>query len=450
LAVKKKPKRRWMARVLVSLASILLVVLGLAGAVVLYAKITFEAAGPLAEDRIFMVSRGMSTPAIAQGLEEAGIISDENVFLAAAYATRNYRRMKAGEYLFAKNASMADVMALIVSGKELVYKVSVPEGWTVSQVVERVSAHESLAGEISEAPPEGSILPDTYLFRRGMTRERLIGEMREAQEKLLEDLWAKRAANLPFKTPEEALILASIVEKETAIPAERPLIAAVFLNRLRAGMRLQSDPTIIYGITGGKTRLDRPILKSDIETTTPFNTYRIAGLPPTPIANPGRESIAAVLNPIESKALYFVADGTGGHVFAESLEDHRKNVRKWRVVERALVEEADEAEAEAVAKADKTTPVTAEMPASADAAPEEEQASLADPPANEEPAPAESDSVAPQESASAEQPGVSSAPAAPAATAAQQKPNLPEREPGTTVVVSGKLVPIPEPRPQRN
>jgi UPF0755 protein len=443
LAVKKKPKRRWMARVLVSLASILLVILGVAGAAVLYAKITFEAPGPLAEDRIFMVNRGMSTPAIAEGLKEAGIISDENVFLAVAYTTRNHRRMKAGEYLFPKNASMADVMALIVSGKELVYKVSVPEGWTVWQVVERVSAHESLAGEIGEAPPEGSILPDTYLFRRGMTREGLIGEMRKAQEKLLDELWAERAPDLPLKTPEDALILASIVEKETAVPTERPLIAAVFLNRLRAGMRLQSDPTIIYGITRGKSKLERPILKSDIETVTPFNTYRIAGLPPTPIANPGRESIVAVLNPIESKALYFVADGTGGHVFAETLEDHRKNVRKWRVVERELAEEAGAAAAEA--KPDQAAPAAADAP-STDA----QASSLADPPSNDEPAAAESDAETGQESASVEQPSVSSEQIPPAATAAQQNSNPPPGRPGTTVVVSGKLVPIPEPRPQRN
>jgi peptidoglycan lytic transglycosylase G len=328
LADQKKPKRRSLSRVLVSLATILLIVSALAGAAALYAKTIFDAPGPLAENRILEVSRGTRTPEIARNLKQAGIISDDKVFLAAAYVTGNYRRMKAGEYLFQKNASMADVMSLIISGKELVYKVTVPEGWTTAQVIDRVSAHESLVGEIGDLPPEGAILPETYIFRRGMTRDGLIRQMRSAQEKLFDEIWAGRAPGLPFKTKEEALILASIVEKETSVPAERPQVAAVFINRLRAGMRLQSDPTIIYGITQGKTKLERPILRSDIDAATPYNTYRIAGLPPTPIANPGRESIAAVLNPIDTKDLYFVADGSGGHVFAATLEEHRKNVRK--------------------------------------------------------------------------------------------------------------------------
>jgi UPF0755 protein len=317
---------------LVSLAAILLVLGGLIGAAAFYAKTEFENPGPLAESRIFAVERGMSTPEIARALKEAGIIGDDKVFLAMAYATGNHARMRAGEYSIPGRASMAEVMDLIVSGKELVYKVTVPEGWTTAQVIERVSAHANLEGEIGDVPAEGAILPETYVFRRGMTRARLIDQMEAAQTKLFDELWEKRAPDLPFKTKEEALILASIVEKETAIPAERPLIAAVFINRLRRNMRLQSDPTIIYGITMGRTKLDRPILKSDIETVTPYNTYRIAGLPPTPIANPGKESIAAVLDPADSKALYFVADGSGGHVFAETLEEHRKNVRKWRVV----------------------------------------------------------------------------------------------------------------------
>jgi peptidoglycan lytic transglycosylase G len=376
------------------------------------------------------VSRGTRTPEIARNLKEAGIISDDKVFLAAAYITGSYRRMKAGEYLFQKNASMADVMSLIISGKELVYKVTVPEGWTTAQVIDRVSAHESLVGEIGDLPPEGAILPETYIFRRGMTRDGLIRQMRSAQEKLFDEIWAGRAPGLPFKTKEEALILASIVEKETSVPAERPQVAAVFINRLRAGMRLQSDPTIIYGITQGKTKLERPILRSDIDAATPYNTYRIAGLPPTPIANPGRESIAAVLNPIDTKDLYFVADGSGGHVFAATLEEHRKNVRKWRAVEKTFAAEADAA---------------ADAPEVSVAAPPESPV-VAEPPLTDEAAPAETAGYDTAEvTAAVRQPAARSQP--PAQT---QDTQVAGPRPGSLVIVSGRLVPIPAKRPQRN
>jgi UPF0755 protein len=240
-------------------------------------------------------------------------------------------------------------------------------------------------------------------------------------------MWAKRAPDLPFTTKEEALTLASIVEKETAIAAERPQVAAVFINRLRAGMRLQSDPTIIYGITKGRTKLDRPILKSDIEEKTPYNTYRIAGLPPTPIDNPGKESIAAVLNPIDSKALYFVADGSGGHVFAETLDEHHKNVRKWRVVEKSLAEE-DEAPSA-------TSPAN---PASLAI----ESPDALEPPAMDEMAPAESSDydTPPGEQEKANTVAGSSAPVAEAP---------PSYVPRRLVEVAGKRVPIPLKRPKK-
>jgi UPF0755 protein len=266
-----------------------------------------------------------------------------------------------------------------------------------------------------------------------MTRQTIIGQMRSAQEKLIDELWAKRAPDLPFKSKAEALILASIVEKETAVPAERPLVAAVFLNRLRKGMRLQSDPTIIYGITLGKTRLDRPILKSDIETATPYNTYRIAGLPPTPIANPGRESIAAVLNPIDGNALYFVADGSGGHVFADTLEEHRKNVRKWRVVEKSLAAEAAADDAEAIV----------ESPSP----PEPQTPALAEPPSMDQAAPAEipvpdgtTETPAAVPQVSLPEPAVETMPA----------PEIVGPKPGSLIMVSGRLVPIPAQRPRKN
>jgi UPF0755 protein len=428
VAAKKRPKRKSLGRVLVSLATYLLILLALAGGAALYGRTAFEAPGPSPEPRIFAIERGMRTPDIARELKRAGIISNEKIFLAAAYLTGKYRQMKAGEYQFEKHVSMASVMGLIVSGRELVFKLSVPEGWTTAQVIERVSAHESLTGDITQTPPEGAILPDTYVFRRGMTRDALLQQMRTAQGKLLDDMWAKRATDLPFTTKEEALTLASIVEKETAIAAERPQVAAVFINRLRAGMRLQSDPTIIYGITKGKTKLERPILKSDIEQTTPYNTNRIAGLPPTPIDNPGKESIAAVLNPIDSKALYFVADGSGGHVFAETLDEHHKNVRKWRVVEKSLAEEDEEPSA---------------TPPGDPASLAVESPEALEPPAMDEMAPAESSDYDAPLASEQENENAGAGSSAPAGEAP------PPYVPRLLVEVAGKRVPIPLKRPKK-
>jgi len=206
-------------------------------------------------------------------------------------------------------------------------------------VVEILNAQEELTGPIDRIPPEGSLLPETYTYPRGTARQEIIDKMLKDRTVVLEDLWAQRAPNLPFRTPEEAVILASIVEKETGRPDERRQVASVFMNRLKRGMRLQSDPTIIYGITGGKGPLGRPLYQSDIDRPTAYNTYQINGMPPTPIANPGRASLEATLNPADTDFLYFVADGTGGHVFASSLSEHTRNVARWRQVERRLREE---------------------------------------------------------------------------------------------------------------
>ncbi len=288
--------------------------------------------GPLRAEQRVLIPAGTGTREIAAMLEEKGIVHSSGLFLAALAVDRlrGVRgHLKAGEYAIPQGASIRDVISILRSGKALVHKVTIPEGFSVVQVLERLRRHPELTGEITIQPEEGSLLPDTYVFQRGETRDGIIRRMQEAQKRLLDELWPKRAPGLPFKTRREAVILASIVEKETGIPEERPRVAAVFINRLRKGIRLQSDPTIIYGITKGKP-LGRPIRKSEIEAKTPWNTYRFKGLPPTPIANPGRDSIAAVLNPAKTDDLYFVADGTGGHVFAATLEEHNRNVRKWR------------------------------------------------------------------------------------------------------------------------
>jgi UPF0755 protein len=241
--------------------------------------------------------------------------------------------LKAGEYEFKAHSSMRDVVATIVEGKVVAHQVSLPEGLTSQQMVARLLQDDILAGDIKEIPREGSLLPDTYNFARGVTREQMIQRMQQAQQRLLREVWDHRSPDLPLKTPEQLVVLASVVEKETGKPDERSRVAAVFVNRLKQKMRLQSDPTIIYGLVGGKGTLGRPIMKSEIEQPTPYNTYVIDGLPPGPIANPGRASLEAAANPARTRELYFVADGTGGHVFAETYEQHQRNVTRLRSIE---------------------------------------------------------------------------------------------------------------------
>jgi UPF0755 protein len=341
------PRRRRtpLKRVVMSLLAIMLVGIAGAGAAAWWGLKAVQAPGPLSEPTNVVIQFGQRTPEIADLLEQSGVVSDQRLFLLTTYLTRSSGGdLKAGEYEFPARASLAQVLSILRSGRAVVHRVTVPEGWTSTQVVERVNAHPALVGTISEIPPEGSLLPDTYVFQRGLEREVLIARMRDAQTRLLEELWAERDPDLPIESKEEAVILASIVEKETGVAEERPQVAAVFINRLRKRMRLQSDPTIIYGIVGGEGRLDRPIRRSDISESTPYNTYRIDGLPPTPIANPGREAIAAVLQPDATDYLYFVADGTGGHAFARTLDEHNRNVRRWRQIEQAARDASREQE----------------------------------------------------------------------------------------------------------
>ena len=248
--------------------------------------------------------------------------------------TRRLQQLKAGSYEIPERASIRSVIDILAEGRTVTHRVTIPEGLTSHQIVERLRADPNLTGEITEVPPEGSLLPETLILQRGAPRQAVIDSLRAEMRKLMEKLWAQRQKDLPFKTWEEAIILASIVEKETGRNDERERVAAVFINRLRQNMRLQSDPTILYGISAGKTVWNRPILRSEIVQKTSHNTYQIDGLPPTPICNPGRAAIEAVLNPASTKDLYFVADGNGGHVFAETLKEHNANVQKWRAIER--------------------------------------------------------------------------------------------------------------------
>jgi UPF0755 protein len=313
---------------------VLACVVGVAG--FYYVISTYQRPGPLETNSHVIIRQGAGLVEIAQTLERNGIVSDARIF---RYVTDTYlgdtKTLKAGEYEIKAGASMKDVAALLESGKSILYSVSMPEGLTVQQMFARLSDDPVLEGDLpQEKPVEGSLRPDTYKFSRGTKRSEILSQMRAAQERLIDQIWEKRDPDLPIKTKQEFIILASIVEKETGKDDERAHVASVFINRLNKGMRLQSDPTIIYGIFGGAGKpSDRPITRADLDKQTPYNTYQIKGLPPTPIANPGRAALEAVANPWRTKDLYFVADGTGGHAFAATLDEHNANVRRWRQIE---------------------------------------------------------------------------------------------------------------------
>ncbi|MEM8662498.1 MAG: endolytic transglycosylase MltG [Pseudomonadota bacterium] len=314
-----------------------LIVIGLIGAMaaLVIGRETYLAEGPLTDPVQLNIPRGASVQSIAAGLESQDIISSQYVFLAAAHSTGATRQIKAGEYVIPARASMADVLDTIVSGRVVQHQITIPEGLTSAQVVKRLNESDVLSGIIREIPPEGSLLPETYAVTRGMDRGSVLRMMAEARDRAVAAAWAERDPELPLSSPDDLVTLASIVEKETGQADERERVAAVFVNRLNQRMRLQSDPTILYGIYGGEAwERARTIYRSDLERPNPYNTYQIAALPPGPIANPGREALEATANPAETSELYFVADGTGGHAFATTYDEHRENVAKWREIER--------------------------------------------------------------------------------------------------------------------
>jgi len=292
--------------------------------------------GPAARqgpDTTVILRHGARLSEIASDLQAQGVIRSATVFMVVARVTGAARGLKAGEYDFLSRTPLRQVMLTIQHGLIVHHHVTIPEGASSSQVMTIMMTAPVLVGS-PPAPAEGSILPDTYEVQRGADRAAVLQRMAAARDRLLADLWPRRRADLPLSTPEQAMILASIVEKETALASERPRIAAVFVNRLQKGVRLESDPTIIYGITHGLP-LGHGIRESERQGVTPYNTYRINGLPPTPICNPGRASIEAVLDPPHTSELYFVADGTGGHAFASTFEEHNRNVQRWRQIEQS-------------------------------------------------------------------------------------------------------------------
>jgi len=298
-------------------------------------KSSFHAASPVPVDTVVMIKRGSGISAISQQLEKDGLIPDANVFKFGLKFFDDSRPLRAGEYKVPAGASPAEIARVLKESEQITYRITVAEGLSSSEVVEQLRGDPVLVGEIDKIPPEGALLPETYHFHRGETRAGILMRMQAYMQRALSKAWAARQSELPISSPEEAVILASIVEKETGLDNERGKVAGVFVNRLRKGMRLHSDPTVVYGITLGAGPLGRGLRRSELDAKTPYNTYQINGLPPTPIANPGLASIQAVLNPEATEALYFVADGTGGHVFSKTLSEHNRNVRAWRKIERA-------------------------------------------------------------------------------------------------------------------
>jgi UPF0755 protein len=330
-----------------AIITIILVLMVGAGAVYYYGAQKIGAPGPLQEDKIVSVPARAGMADIADTLQREGVIDNNRwAFMGAVLALKARSELKPGEYLFQKSASLRDVIGTMVDGKVVQHSVTIPEGLTSEQIVARLSDNDIFSGSVNEIPREGTLLPETYKFPRGTTREQVIARMQQAQRRVVAEIWEHRSPDIPVKTQEQLITLASIVEKETGKADERSRVAAVYVNRMRQKMKLQSDPTIIYGLVGGKGTLGRPIKRSEITQPSPYNTYVIDGLPPGPIANPGRASLEAAANPARTRDLFFVADGTGGHAFTETYDQHQKNVAKLRTMEKQIqndtVEPADD------------------------------------------------------------------------------------------------------------
>lgn len=296
----------------------------------------FNAPGPLHDEKVVEIPKGIGTSGVARVLAEAGVIESPLVFKVGARLTAEGQPLHAGEFKFPASVSPRDAMQVLIDGHVVMHRVTIAEGLTVAEVMSLLAATPDLEGVLPPPPAEGSLLPETYFFVLGDTRAQVLERMEAKMSGALADAWPNRDPDLPLASPGDAVTLASVVEKETAIDDERPRIAAVFYNRMKKGMALQSDPTVIFALTEGKGKLDRPLTGADLKIDSPYNTYLVVGLPKGPIANPGAAALKAVLHPLKSKELYFVADGSGGHAFAETLQQHNLNVAKWRKLQKSL------------------------------------------------------------------------------------------------------------------
>ncbi len=321
---------RWLGRTFAAATALAV----LAAAAMFFFLREFQSPGPLADDLVLEIPRGSGLSAIADRLAAEGVVRDRWIFYGGVMLNQQERALRAGEYLFPAGVSAAGAMEILRSGRAVAYSVTIPEGLTSREIVDLLMASPDLTGEITDVPPEGTLLPETYQFTRGDGRSDIVARMQAAMDETLQALWPNRAEGLPIATAEEAVILASIIEKETGIGSEREVVAGVFVNRLNRGMLLQTDPTVIFALTNGEAPLGRELWRRDLDVDSPYNTYRYPGLPPGPIANPGRSALEAALAPADTDYLYFVADGTGGHAFARTLTEHNRNVANWRRVRR--------------------------------------------------------------------------------------------------------------------
>ena len=367
----KQPARKLgpQLRALNGFLTFLAVMLGFSGVLLLAFEGEVDRAGPLAESKTIVVRDKEGAQDIANRLEKEGVIANAHVFVAhylarsALGSTEKQRfSLKSGEYQFGPGSSIREVTDAIGKGRAITFSITIPEGLTSWQIVERLKADQGLSGDVSRVPAEGTLMPDTYRVPKGMARAGVIEMMQLEHRKFMERVWSQRNATVPVRSPEEAVILASIVEKETGKRDERERVAAVFVNRLRKSMRLQSDPTILYGLAGGQVQWGKPISRTDINSRTPHNTYVIAALPPSPICNPGRASITATLKPAQTNEIYFVADGQGGHIFSETLKDHNSAVTNWRKTEKEIRARQTERLTQAQAQAKQAQPVQQVQP----------------------------------------------------------------------------------------
>lgn len=331
--IHKKKKTIWQKMMFLLTLSIVITVFAIGG-VSFWALDYFKSPGPLKTNTTIIIPEGSSLKSISKLLSKNNIIKYPEVFTVIVRVSKSGNRMKAGEYEFDKAIAPLQVFSKIAAGEIVTHQITLAEGLMSFQILEAINNIENMTGKVPSDIKEGELLPETYDYHNGDDRERLVNRMKKAMQKTLDEAWENRAENLPLKTKEEALVLASIVEKETGIANERKRVAAVFINRLRKGMRLQTDPTVIYAITKGEYVLERPLRLKDLEKPSPYNTYKNYGLPPSPIANPGKLAIEAALHPDDTNEYYFVADGTGGHKFSTTLKEHNWNVAEWRRINR--------------------------------------------------------------------------------------------------------------------
>ena len=336
----KRPRRSGLSGLSALLSFVLVgVFVGLGGFVALL--LAERRGGPLEQEKVVVLTREDDDGPIADQLEKSGVVENGMMFSIMALLDGQRSALKRGEYKFPAHASMRDVEEMLAHHRVVKHKLPIPEGLTSEQIVQRLRDSDLMTGDIKDLPREGSLYPDTYVFERGDSRNALLAHMAAEQTRMVALIWARRAPDLPIKSPGELVTLASVVEKETGKSDERPRVASVFVNRLQKHMKLQSDPTIVYGLVFGKGTLGHSITKAELQEATPYNTYFIDGLPPGPICNPGRAAMEAVANPAHTHDLFFVADGAGGHAFAETLDQHQKNVTRWRQIEKDAKEGKD-------------------------------------------------------------------------------------------------------------